>query len=177
MTSERRPLEAVPGLAAPKIPPPPRRPTAASMPASGGDAADESAIGPRAVPVTKPTAPRRAAGMKWVSLSLPISLVGKIKERSQLERISQPSVLLDAISATHDQLGGILAAKTDSVAEVGLFVRRSTSSSEPTATFSVRLLAENVEVIDGLVTQLGAPSRSALCAAALEVYLRPHSGR
>ncbi|MEO3939445.1 hypothetical protein V3N99_22290 (plasmid) [Dermatophilaceae bacterium Soc4.6] len=97
----------------------------------------------------------------------------QLKTHARAERLSQPEVLLDALAATQDHLGDLIAARTPAPSTDGLFLRRTTprTSTEPMATVSMRMLGSNVDVIDQLVTTHDAPSRSALCAAALRHYL------
>jgi len=97
----------------------------------------------------------------------------EVKDRARADRVSQPDVLMDALSAAHDRLEVLLApARTPSVSD-GLFLRRRPQRevTDPMATLSMRLLAANLAVIDELVTRYQAPSRSALCAVALREYL------
>jgi hypothetical protein len=79
---------------------------------------------------------------------------------------------MDALSATQGQLAELVAEVQPPAVSDGLFLRKQTRAShEPTARLSLRLLSENVEAIDRLATSANAPSRSALCAAALRSYL------
>ncbi len=83
-------------------------------------------------------------------------------------------IVLDAIEATHDRLGDLLAAQRPKVERSALFVRTTTpaaKSDEPNVQLYLRLSADNVGVIDQLVDTHKAPSRSALIAAALNAYL------
>lgn len=175
MTSERTPLAAAPGLArtAALPPPPPRRVQAAAEPTEPPSARRAEP----AAPDTRRTAVRRPAHtgdvMRAVTLSLPASLVTQIKDRARAERVSQPDVLMDALSATHDRLDALLAPVTTPPTSDGLFLRRPPhrTTTDPMATLSLRLLTANLTAIDELVTKHQAPSRSALCAAALRGYL------
>ena len=111
--------------------------------------------------------------MRAVTLSLPAPLVTAIKDRARAERVSQPDVLMDALSATRDRLDVLLAPVTAPPISDGLFLRRQAqrTTTDPLATLSLRLLAANLTAIDDLVIKHQAPSRSALCAAALRGYL------
>lgn len=176
MTSERAPLAAAPGLArtAALPPPPPRRIQAAAEPTELLGVRRAEPTGP-ALDTTTTTAARRPAhvGMRAVTLSLPASLVTQIKDRARAERVSQPDVLMDALSATHDRIDALLAPVTTPSTSDGLFLRRppQRSATDPMATLSLRLLTANLTAIDELVIKHKAPSRSALCAAALRGYL------
>lgn len=174
MTSERAPLAAAPGLARTAVlpPPPPRRVQAAAEPTEPPGGMRAEPAGP--APDTRTSARRPAhAGMRAVTLSLPASLVTAIKDRARAERVSQPDVLMDALIATHDRLDDLLAPVTTPPTSDGLFLRRppQRTTTDPMATLSLRLLTANLTAIDELVIKHQAPSRSALCAAALRGYL------
>ncbi len=107
-----------------------------------------------------------------ITLSLPAALVARLKERAATDRVSQPEVLLDALSATATQLPDLVRATHVRPTRSGLFLRTPPRGpAEPMATLSMRVLTRNVETIDALVQANEAPSRSALCAAALRRYL------
>ena len=112
-----------------------------------------------------------------ITLSLPSDLVVKIKEHARHQRLTQPAVLLDALSASQDRLGELIASRRPVEQLDSLFIRTSPQvRTEPMATLSMRLLAPNVDVIDQLVVKYGAPSRSTLCAVALRDYLSRSKG-
>lgn len=183
--SERTPLQAVDGLARTRrVPgPPPRRvkPITPAAPDSGGVAPEEgtpAAADPpgrgRRKPTTGQRGDQKAQTVRAVTLSLPASLVAGVKSRARTDRVTQPEVLFDALSAAGDRLGELVGAAVSPPVSDGLFLRRATretSPSDPMATLSMRLLSPNVEAIDALVAKHKAPSRSALCAAALREYL------
>lgn len=181
--SERTPLPAVAGLArTAKLPPPPtRRPrrvpvTEPETPVMEQQAEQDQPDTRKTGPVErrkvlaqsgKPTLPMRST-----SLTLPVDLIARVRERARSEEISQADLLLDAISATQDSLDVSEWQDTQARTDDGLFVRTPTREQHgPVATLSLRLRGENLQAIDGLVERLGAPSRSALCAAALRTYL------
>lgn len=184
MNSERVPLQAAPGLArTATLPPPPTRhprPVAVEPAVGTPDpqpptGAAQSAARSRAEGTSRRSAAARdaATSPRPVTLSLPASVVMEVKDRARADRVSQPDVLMDALSAAHDRLEVLLApARTPSVSD-GLFLRRRPQRevTDPMATLSMRLLAANLAVIDELVTRYQAPSRSALCAVALREYL------
>lgn len=184
MSIEREPLAAVPGLSrTAKVPPPPPRrvrPAERIHPGPSTDhspSATPSPAGPQAR--TRPSAtPHQAASasaeiMRAVTLSLPASLVALVRARARADQVSQPEVLMDALAASQDRLDELLEAAVAPPRSDGLFLRRATQHvpAEPMATLSLRLLAPNLEAIDNLATDHEAPSRSALCAAALLDYL------
>ncbi len=181
----RSPLSPVQGLARTvSIPPPPARPSPATQgqetPAAPTTAGQESPASARRT--TRTAGPTRksdeAHTTRAVTLSLPASIVTRVKDRARADRVSQPDVLMDAVSAALDNLHHLLEGEERLPVSDGIFVRRPTrrSSPEPMATLSLRLLARNVDVIDELVTRFDARSRSSLCAVALRNYLESTSG-
>jgi len=109
-----------------------------------------------------------------VTLSLPAEVVSRLKERALADRVSQPEVLLDALTAAEGELEVLLRSARPRPTKAGLFLRTPRSGpAEPMATLSMRLLERNLAVIDDLVVGHEAASRSALCAAALRSYLSP----
>ncbi len=128
------------------------------------------------------TQPRRGSGpgkasetaevFRPVTLSLPAEVVSRLKERALADRVSQPEVLLDALTAAEGELEVLLRSARPRPTKAGLFLRTPRSGpAEPMATLSMRLLERNLAVIDDLVIAHEAASRSALCAAALRSYL------
>lgn len=182
--SDRPPLKAVAGLApASKLPkPPPRRvrPVEETAPepvedsGGGGEAAPQASRRPAMA--TEPRGKRRplpggVGPLRGTTLSLPVDLVSQVRERARAEGVVLGELLLDALTATREDLRGQFKDNQAAVSD-GLFVRRSRRASNgATAHLGVRLLAENLDVIDKLVAEVGAPSRSALIAAALRMYL------
>ena len=110
--------------------------------------------------------------MQAITLSLPADLVTAFKTRARDDHTTQPETLMDALSATQDQLAELLTETQAPAVSDGLFLRKQTrANNEPMATLSLRLLSDNVDAIDRLATSANASSRSALCAAALRAYL------
>lgn len=136
------------------------------VPQRGGDRPDRASAG---IKVSE-----TADLMRPITLSLPAALVTRLKDRATTDRVSQPEVLLDALTATADELAGLLEAANVRPTRAGLFLRTPPRGpAEPMATLSLRMLTRNVATIDDLVLSHEAPSRSALCATALRRYLGP----
>lgn len=171
--SERTPMNAISGLSRiAAVPPPPPRPKREEH--DPDQVATQDA--PQPAPAKKRQVQERkantsAAATRPITLSLPVSLLVRVKERARRDSIAQYDVLLDAIVSTQAQLGELI--KNPEVVEDGLFVRRSANraASEPLTTLALRMLTSNVDAIDQLVHQHRAESRSALCVAALRAYL------
>lgn len=196
MNESRRPLEAVPGLSVKPgtgpsrtaaIPGPPRgRRPRGSEPAAPVDTTQPALerekrrenVTPRPARPSRPSSgprSRSAATVRPIGLSLPSSLLAQLRERARSTGVTQPDLLMDAISAAHEQLQDLVAPGKDAPVKDGMFLRRpSARGVEPLATLTLRMLAPNVAVIDELVASTGASSRSALCAAALRHYLTKH---
>lgn len=194
MNESRRPLEAVPGLSVkpgtgpsrtaaipgpPKGPRPrgsePAAPVETTRPAPEREKGPD--VAPRPAPSTPSSGPRSqsAATVRPIGLSLPSSLLAQLRERARSTGVTQPDLLMDAISATHEQLQDLVSPAQDAPVKDGMFLRRpSVRTVEPLATLTLRMLAPNVAVIDELVASTGASSRSALCSAALRHYLTEH---
>lgn len=173
MSTERAPLAAVPGLSrtAKVPPPPPRRPR--PQPTEEERDNVRPAKGEPAQVVAKKPASLASERVVAVTLSLPVSLITQVKAHARGEGITQPELLMDALSATHTQLTDLLTAATSQPTSDGLFVRRGAKpqDAEQFGTLSLRLLSPNLEAIDALKVKHEAPSRSALCATALRAYL------
>lgn len=192
MNESRRPLEAVPGLSVKPgvgpsrtavIPGPPRgRQPRGSEPAAPVETTQPALEREKRQDVTpRPARPssgprsQSAATVRPIGLSLPSSLLAQLRERARSTGVTQPDLLMDAISAAHGQLQDLVAPGKDAPVKDGMFLRRpSARGVEPLATLTLRMLAPNVAVIDELVASTGASSRSALCAAALRHYLTKH---
>lgn len=176
--SERAPLQAVPGLARTEgIPKPPkRRPPRVELQAGGGEGPEKQTETSASLARGKQTPSRpisaTASTLRPISLSLPISLVSQVKARARADELTQAEVILDALSATRERLPDLLAKPHESPVSDGLFLRkpRRRDDGDPLVTLTLRVMSPNLAVIDELVTSVEAPSRSALCAAALRAY-------
>ncbi|MDA8438746.1 MAG: hypothetical protein M0Z51_07785 [Propionibacterium sp.] len=111
--------------------------------------------------------------MRSTTLSIPVRLVEQLRDRATRDHVSQPEVLMDALSAARDHLADLIAAANPPRrSEGGLFVRTTPrASTEPLTTLSLRMLKRNIDAIDQLVETSKASSRSQLCALALQRYL------
>lgn len=175
MTTARRPMKPVAGLSSLPKPFPAAtsspRPTE-DQPAAVGEESPSPTPAPAKRAARNPSRPRSrtANTVRPVGLSLPGSLLEQLRARARSSGQTQPDVLMDAISSARENLGDLV--DQDKPVQDGMFLRRpSPRGTEPLSTLTLRMLAPNVEVIDELVASTGAPSRSALCAAALRHYL------
>ena len=186
--SDRPKLAAVEGLA--RLPgPPPRtvkpKPSTPKQATATAPAGVEEPAAPAAAPAAaspaetsgrrKPPAQRpgkAALTTRATAISLPPELIDQVRERARRDGVSQPDLLLDALSATQERLGSVFSEEARTPVSDGLFIRRPRpGETKAVGTLSLRLIEENIATIDRLAEQLGAPSRSALIAAALRLYL------
>lgn len=124
----------------------------------------------------------RRAGMpvQAISLSVPASLAAEWKTYSQSVPRSLVDVMLDAVAATRPRLHVLLRAhqaklreKTRPVSD-GTFLRTPRPPKrldDPYVTMPLRMLATNVDILDALVHELAAESRSQLVVVALTAWL------
>ncbi len=143
----------------------------ANTPAPTGEdtkAAKRARGRPQASPSAEALTPPRG-----VIAYLPISLRDRLRERRSADATPFADIVLNAVEATADQLGVLVAARRPRTERSTLFVRntRPELDSEPHVQVYLRLNAENLRVLDRLTQQHNAPSRSALIAAALRCYL------
>lgn len=168
--TDRQPLQPVDGLGrTSRIMPPPRRiPTPEPTP---GDSPAPGEYSP--APISRLPTSSDAEVMRSTTLSIPVRLVEQLRERATRDHVSQPEVLMDALSAKRDQLADLVAAaNTHRNSEDELFVRNTPrTSTEPLTTLSLRMLSRNLDAIDQLVHASEASSRSQLCTIALRHYL------
>lgn len=168
--TDRQPLPPVEGLGRPsRIMAPPRRvpkpqPAATEAPVTGENSP---------ATITRLPTSADAEVMRSTTLSLPVRLVEQLRDRATRDHISQPEILMEALSAAREDLTDLVAAANPPrESEDGLFVRTSPrGSAEPLTTLSLRMLKRNIDSIDQLVETSKASSRSQLCALALHRYL------
>lgn len=186
--SERRQLDPVAEFTSSRIAavpgPPSRRPQrvdVSSIPAPADRGVGEEDAAPverKAPPAARRKAPvgprtnRAESGTARLTMTVPADLIPQIRDRARRDGITQPELLLDALAATQEALSQVFPNEQE-LPRDGLFVRRpSRENRAPVATLSLRMLGENLAAIDDLAEKVAAPSRSALCAAALRLYLQ-----
>lgn len=175
----------------PPAPPPPapapaatpveKPPAPAEVTAPRQRRADGDAAVPRAATVTPARRKRRrrtsTAADEGTGVYLPVSLVDRLRvyARSQEGR-TYTDITLDAVEATHDQLGELLRPSGRMARSGPLFAGRQSRRvphAEAHQQVNLRFSAADLTVIDELVGEVGAPNRSAMLAAALREYLPP----
>lgn len=133
---------------------------------------------PKAASAQQASTGQPSAGKGCLVLWTPLP----IRARMQAVRANQGRLyldqVLDALEATYDQLADLISQSTTSTRTQGrLFERTSLPLTEPAerkVQLTIRgVLDSQLRVIDDLVEQTGAPSRSALVNTALDATLPP----
>jgi hypothetical protein len=163
------PVVDPPPAEAPVEPPRPAKakaPRAAAPKPVSRDAVD-SGPGPRAVP----SVADESSGALQVT-AIYISAAIRERLRTTAGERTYTEIVLEAIESSLDQL----RARFNTVARSSsMFSGRARpqnkAHAEPFVQVTIRPLRDDLAIVDGLVEQLGAPSRSALISAALEIFL------
>lgn len=110
-----------------------------------------------------------------VIVYLPATLRTQLREVTAKSGSTYTDLALDAIDATHSRLSDLLQAPGRPDRPSSLFAgarpRRRQRHIEPQVQVSLRLTTSQLKVIDDLVSDCAASSRSALVATALRAYL------
>jgi hypothetical protein len=158
----------------------PTRPSAARP--SGIDTAAPSAGPARSEPrpARIAAAEERPAGgpargaARPVIVYLPVSLRDRLRQLTAERDLTYTELVLDAVDATHERLPSLLTPEKPRARS--LFRQptapRRRRHAEPHVQVSLRLVPEDLAVIDQLVTDLDAGSRSHLVATALQAHLQ-----
>lgn len=139
-----------------------------------------------AQPVTQRRPPSRQSsqtsggGSRSVVVYLPASLQERLRMHSkQQQERPYTDIVLDAIDETHQRLAQLMAPVRGDRSPGSLFKGRETRRrrhDEPQVQVSLRPSRSDLAVIDRLVREHRAGSRSALVATALDAYLPPLRG-
>lgn len=110
-----------------------------------------------------------------VIVYLPVSLRDRLRQLTVDRDLTYTELVLEAVDATHEQLASLLTPGKPSRAR-SLFQQSATPRrrrhAEPHVQVSLRLVPEDLAVIDRLVSDLHAGSRSHLVATALQAHLQ-----
>lgn len=182
--TERTPLAAVPGLArTSSLPAPPPRRTRSDQ-----SDARPSTTEVRSAPLEAPKVqrqppkserqPKRAEDQTAnttapVTLSLPVTLVQRLKRYAKAHEATYASVIMDAIVSNRDQLAFLVSRLRPDEESDGIFVRTAPRKIEDRTTISFRTRRANVSALDELAKsdEILAQNRSQLCHAALDAFL------
>lgn len=182
--TDRTPLAAVPGLARKtSLPPPPPRPTKPVPNEAGPSSAEVRSARPapprvQRQPSKSERQPRRAEDQTAnvtvpVTLSLPITLVQRLKRYAKAHEAPYASVVMDSIVSNRDQLPLLVSRLRPDEESDGIFVRKAPRKIEDRTTISFRTRKANVVALDELAAsdEVRAENRSQLCHAALDAFL------
>lgn len=126
----------------------------------------------RGRPLSDPVSQTATGFVRPSNVLIPARLVTPIKvSRTQLG-LTTGELIITALEATADQLGELLAVRR--VTGGALFSARPASTSinnEPQSSLNFRMRVEDFAILDSLVEEFGAASRSQLVTAALAAYL------
>ena len=162
----RPPMAPVAGLSrTSSLPSPPPRPARRAVPTEESPRPAPSP-GPAPEPAAKaePTRPRRARResadtVRPVTVSLPASLVQGVRDRSRIDGVSQPEVLMDALVATQSRLEELVTSEPahQTTRSNWLFITRESvlRHDEPSAGLDPVTSAEIDQRIVALTKQLG----------------------
>lgn len=170
-----------------------RRPTAVSTPAASpapGAAEPVAAAEPQQSPRSQPEpvpAPGAGSGVPSVReqqparlrrrphtvFYLPVDLSKELRELARSENKTNADVIFDALESTLEELPELL--KPPAGGEDGMFTRTPTKPVGQKVQITGRIQEDNLTIIDRLVDQHGAESRSQLVEVALRGYLSSHT--
>jgi len=127
------------------------------------------------------TGDERTSSWKHVGLVVSESIDRRMLAHQAATKKSLPTILMDAVESTYEQLPDLIAEATGRIEEPArpsLFgrsmasERRKVNAPEaPTVRHTLRLSAHAVTVLDGLVDEMESPSRTLLMVTALDTYL------
>lgn len=177
-------------VAAPSLPTRPRpgaRPTRRAVPGGAGSGAQPTGVSAGVqAGVSTPAAPSpvravaRGAARSPVHASnaqIPMRLMPLVVEHCRVHALTHGTLIITALEANAARLAE-LVTPAPVMGGGGLFPALATSTTSPRATgeeqgvpLTFRLPREHFEVLDALVAQVNAPSRSKLISAALAAYL------
>ena len=139
------------------------RPRAARPRATSADSDSKSAAAGGRV---RPRAPRGQT-----VFYLPFDLSERLRDAAREQAKTHAEVIFDAIEAQLDQLGALLHDAEPMPSAVGVFSRAEPRQAGPKVQVSGQIRSDNLSVIDRLVEQHGAGSRSHLIEVALRAHL------
>jgi hypothetical protein len=104
---------------------------------------------------------------------LPLDLSKELRELARSRNMTNADVIFDALESTLEELPELL--KPPAGGERGMFTRTPTKPVGQKVQISGRIQEDNLAIIDRLVDQHGAESRSQLIEVALRAYLSAQS--
>lgn len=158
--------------AAPAVHPPVEAVPAANRPEPAPAAAPEPAAARE--PQPEATRPRRRPHTVFY---LPLDLSKELRELARRRNKTNADVIFDALESTLEELPQLLNPQAGGEADSshGMFTRTPTKPVGQKVQISGRIQDDNLAIIDRLVNQHGAESRSQLVEVALRAYLSTHT--
>ncbi|KQP62976.1 hypothetical protein [Nocardioides sp. Leaf285] len=168
-------------------------PAQQGAPAGSLDGGDVPLPGFPAAPASAKATPKTKRGIESrgkksgmpisaTSVSVPASIAAAWKDRARRDGANHVDVMLTAVAQQRALLPDLVREhqrqQRPSVGPSpdGVFVQRvEPKPEEPFVAVPLRMLSANVDILDGLVHEAGANSRSALVTAALASWLRPQA--
>lgn len=142
---------------------------------TGGTSADRDQA--KAVHQAKPR-PASETPIRESSFLAPAEIRDKLRAHAATKGFTLTQVVLIAVETTAHQLPDLIAAQssTGAISKTNLFPAlegrsRRRATGQANVTISMRINVANLEVLDDLVNQVGAGSRSELLTVALRSYL------
>lgn len=160
-----------PTLSLPTRPSLPARRTTPPSPGNNSAQSPQRSVAPKP-PNDVPTA---KGAVRASNVHIPVALIDALNETKRTTRMSNGDIIITALEQTYEQLKTLIHPRP--VAGGSLFSQRvsrppRTPIVEPVTPLNFRLSTDDYAVIDKLVDELGATSRSHLITVALSAYYR-----
>lgn len=149
---------------------------AGKQPRSKGTKTSRDAQHKPATQAPRPSSPadvrgRPRAPRGQIVFYLPVELSRQLRAAAHQQSKTHADVIFDAIESRLDDLDALLHEEEPAPPAAGVFTRNEAKPAEPKVQVSGQIRADNLKVIDRLVEQHGADSRSQLVEVALRAHL------
>ena len=118
----------------------------------------------------EPAAGRRTRQRDHTVFYVPLEVSEQVRDMARREDLTNADVIFDAIEASQEDLPRLLAAPVVPAGNDRLFARAERRPVGKKVQISAVISPSNLAAIDGLVTKLGADSRSHLVEVALSAF-------
>ena len=143
---------------------------AAAVPATGNAHPASPRLVPSAPSAGLELADADADRVRNVAVYLPVELLERLRRTTRSREITYADLLVEAASAHLDEVGSALAPVSSRAAGTGM-PSRTRRAPRPGVQVQIRLDGHQVTWLDNQVARLGAPSRTALVVALLNLHL------
>ena len=106
-----------------------------------------------------------------VAVYLPLGLLDRIRRTARSRELTYAELVVEASAAHLSEVAARFGPDREESGGVGMPARRTRQRAEPGVQAQIRLDGHQVAWLDRQVEHLGAPSRSALVAALLDIHL------